>query len=235
MVQLRQTLLTTHLAPACLSLATVGVRQVPFINYISVSLHFQILQSFDHGWILFLNRQVGVQALKQKRTSLFLSNLCNDFACQVGEVANEFDRVAYGKRCSTWASCVPEDMVKVDGDWVLDFRIFVQQWCQFNCQCHRKNVHYYKSVYTLSLFFKHLWSRVSTLYSVARLQTTIVFRSLNISLKTSMLILQVEDRGGAIKGAKRIDLYHTSHRHALRWGRRKLQVFLTFLCLLSHD
>jgi len=37
---------------------------------------------------------------------------------------------------------------------------------------------------------------------------------------------EVEDRGGAIKGAKRIDLYHTSHRHALRWGRRKLQVLV---------
>ena len=76
---------------------------------------------------------------------------------------------------------------------------------------------------------------MSRLYSVVRLQTTIVLRSLNISLKTSMLNLQVEDRGGAIKGAKHIDLYHTSHRHALRWGRRKLEVVLTFLCLLSHD
>lgn len=99
-------------------------------KFLSSSLYlchctFKSSQSFDQGWIFFLNRQVGVKALKQKRSSLFLSNLCNDFACQVGEVANEFDRVAYGKHCSTWASCVPEDMVKVDGAWVLDFRIFV--------------------------------------------------------------------------------------------------------------
>eukprot|EP00850_Spirogloea_muscicola_P001486 SM000005S17283 [mRNA] locus=s5:1272177:1274316:+ [translate_table: standard] len=35
---------------------------------------------------------------------------------------------------------------------------------------------------------------------------------------------EVEDRGGAIKGAFRIDLYHHSHRDALQWGRRKVQV-----------
>ncbi|CAK9238598.1 unnamed protein product [Sphagnum troendelagicum] len=37
---------------------------------------------------------------------------------------------------------------------------------------------------------------------------------------------EVEDRGKAIKGPKRIDLYHRSHREALQWGRRKLQVLV---------
>ena len=34
----------------------------------------------------------------------------------------------------------------------------------------------------------------------------------------------VEDRGGAIKGPLRIDLYKDSHRDALEWGRRKVPV-----------
>ncbi len=34
----------------------------------------------------------------------------------------------------------------------------------------------------------------------------------------------VEDRGAAIKGPSRIDLYFNSHRDALRWGRRKVNV-----------
>ncbi len=34
----------------------------------------------------------------------------------------------------------------------------------------------------------------------------------------------VEDRGGAIKGPKRIDLYYDSHNEALQWGRRKVEV-----------
>jgi len=34
----------------------------------------------------------------------------------------------------------------------------------------------------------------------------------------------VEDRGGAIKGPKRLDLYYCSHGKALRWGRRKVNV-----------
>ncbi|MBM9604605.1 3D domain-containing protein [Desulfopila inferna] len=34
----------------------------------------------------------------------------------------------------------------------------------------------------------------------------------------------VEDRGGAIKGPDRIDLYFDSHRDALRWGRKKVKV-----------
>ncbi|KAJ7539074.1 hypothetical protein O6H91_11G076100 [Diphasiastrum complanatum] len=37
---------------------------------------------------------------------------------------------------------------------------------------------------------------------------------------------QVEDRGSAIKGPSRIDLYHRSHKEALKWGRRKLQVLV---------
>jgi hypothetical protein len=37
---------------------------------------------------------------------------------------------------------------------------------------------------------------------------------------------EVEDRGGAIKGAHRIDLYHRSHDNALQWGRRKVQVLV---------
>ncbi len=37
----------------------------------------------------------------------------------------------------------------------------------------------------------------------------------------------VEDRGGAIKGAKRLDLYYDSHNEALQWGRKKVKV--TFL------
>ena len=34
----------------------------------------------------------------------------------------------------------------------------------------------------------------------------------------------VEDRGGAIKGAHRIDLYFSSHSDALRWGRKNVGV-----------
>lgn len=32
---------------------------------------------------------------------------------------------------------------------------------------------------------------------------------------------RVEDRGGAIKGAERLDLYFPSHAQALQWGRRR--------------
>lgn len=35
---------------------------------------------------------------------------------------------------------------------------------------------------------------------------------------------RVEDRGGAIKGRDRIDLYFTSHEEARQWGKRKLRV-----------
>ena len=34
-----------------------------------------------------------------------------------------------------------------------------------------------------------------------------------------------EDRGGAIKG-KRIDMFYMTHKEALRWGRRTMEVFL---------
>ena len=34
----------------------------------------------------------------------------------------------------------------------------------------------------------------------------------------------VADRGGAIKGPDRIDLYFESHEEALAWGRRRLEV-----------
>jgi hypothetical protein len=34
----------------------------------------------------------------------------------------------------------------------------------------------------------------------------------------------VSDRGGAIKGRNRIDLYFDSHQDALNWGRRKVKV-----------
>ena len=34
----------------------------------------------------------------------------------------------------------------------------------------------------------------------------------------------VEDRGGAIKGRHRLDLYFNTHREALRWGRQTLHV-----------
>lgn len=34
----------------------------------------------------------------------------------------------------------------------------------------------------------------------------------------------VEDRGGAIKGPKRLDLYYDSHDTALEWGRRDVKV-----------
>lgn len=36
----------------------------------------------------------------------------------------------------------------------------------------------------------------------------------------------VEDRGGAIKGPNRIDLYFNSHSDALAWGRKKVQVII---------
>lgn len=38
----------------------------------------------------------------------------------------------------------------------------------------------------------------------------------------------VEDRGGAIKGKNRIDLYFDSHSEALRWGRRKVHVTIEY-------
>jgi hypothetical protein len=38
----------------------------------------------------------------------------------------------------------------------------------------------------------------------------------------------VEDRGGAIKGPNRIDLYFDSHRQALAWGRRKVRVIVKY-------
>ncbi len=34
----------------------------------------------------------------------------------------------------------------------------------------------------------------------------------------------VSDRGSAIKGPDRLDLYFDSHQHALDWGRKKVQV-----------
>lgn len=34
----------------------------------------------------------------------------------------------------------------------------------------------------------------------------------------------VQDRGGDIKGRHRLDLYHSTHKDALRWGRQKLRV-----------
>ncbi len=40
---------------------------------------------------------------------------------------------------------------------------------------------------------------------------------------------RVEDRGGAIKGPTRIDLYFDSHQAALQWGRRKLPVRIEYL------
>ena len=36
----------------------------------------------------------------------------------------------------------------------------------------------------------------------------------------------VEDRGGAIKGPTRLDLFFNSHAEALRWGRKKVRVEL---------
>ncbi len=38
----------------------------------------------------------------------------------------------------------------------------------------------------------------------------------------------VEDRGGAIKGAHRIDLFFKSHTEALEWGRRKVKVQIEY-------
>jgi len=38
----------------------------------------------------------------------------------------------------------------------------------------------------------------------------------------------VEDRGGAIKGPNRIDLYFNSHSDALAWGRRKVRVVVEY-------
>lgn len=46
--------------------------------------------------------------------------------------------------------------------------------------------------------------------------------------------MQVEDRGGAIKGPYRIDLYYKSHQEALQWGRRKVQVGM-FSSLLQYQ
>lgn len=38
----------------------------------------------------------------------------------------------------------------------------------------------------------------------------------------------VEDRGGAIKGPDRIDLYFDSHNEALLWGRKTLQITIEY-------
>ena len=38
----------------------------------------------------------------------------------------------------------------------------------------------------------------------------------------------VEDRGGAIKGPDRIDLFFDSHSDALKWGRQKVQVRIEY-------
>ena len=35
---------------------------------------------------------------------------------------------------------------------------------------------------------------------------------------------EVHDRGGAIKGRQRIDLFFPSHKKALNWGRKKLKI-----------
>ncbi len=35
---------------------------------------------------------------------------------------------------------------------------------------------------------------------------------------------RVEDRGGAIKGPARIDLFFKTHQQALGWGRRRICV-----------
>lgn len=34
----------------------------------------------------------------------------------------------------------------------------------------------------------------------------------------------IEDRGGAIKGSDRLDLYYNSHSEALKWGRKHVKV-----------
>jgi 3D (Asp-Asp-Asp) domain-containing protein len=34
----------------------------------------------------------------------------------------------------------------------------------------------------------------------------------------------VEDRGSAIKGPRRLDLYYDEHEDALEWGRRNVMV-----------
>lgn len=38
----------------------------------------------------------------------------------------------------------------------------------------------------------------------------------------------VEDRGSAIKGPDRIDLYYDSHSDALHWGRKKVRVIIEY-------
>jgi hypothetical protein len=38
----------------------------------------------------------------------------------------------------------------------------------------------------------------------------------------------VEDRGGAIKGPDRIDLFFDSHNDALAWGRKKVRVIIEY-------
>ncbi len=38
----------------------------------------------------------------------------------------------------------------------------------------------------------------------------------------------VEDRGGAIKGPNRIDLFFHSHEEALEWGRKKIRVQIEY-------
>jgi len=34
----------------------------------------------------------------------------------------------------------------------------------------------------------------------------------------------IEDRGGAIKGPNRLDLFYSSHSDALKWGRKHINV-----------
>ena len=37
---------------------------------------------------------------------------------------------------------------------------------------------------------------------------------------------RVEDRGGAIQGPARIDLFFKTHQQALQWGRRRVSVYI---------
>ena len=39
-------------------------------------------------------------------------------------------------------------------------------------------------------------------------------------------LCRVEDRGGAIQGPARIDLFFDSHKEALQWGRKRVSVHI---------
>ncbi|CAI7893532.1 unnamed protein product [Closterium sp. NIES-54] len=63
------------------------------------------------------------------------------------------------------------------------------------------------------------------LFSSCHLLTCCLFSLCRVSAR-AWIHWQVDDKGSAIRGATRIDLYHYSHNEALHWGRRRVNVLV---------